>query len=153
LLRVRINTRILDTACIFKKKNFFSLFAKVLTYLCLSLHSCFSFFFASCNISTCDPCVISIPLLFHISPIFFLSCHCFYSHVFWKNSLTLENYIIKYETRKKNQSVTRKRITYYRGHPKVNVFFYSLIFTLNHRRPKMSKFDTSDKKIIETIFF
>jgi hypothetical protein len=42
---------------------------------------------------------------------------------------------------------------YYRGHPKVNVFFYSLIFTLNHRRPKMSKFDTSDKKIIETIFF
>jgi hypothetical protein len=32
-------------------------------------------------------------------------------------------------------------------------FFYSLIFTLNHRRPKMSKFDTSDKKIIETIFF
>jgi hypothetical protein len=31
-------------------------------------------------------------------------------------------------------------------------FFYSLIFTLNHRRPKMSKFDTSDKKIIETIF-
>jgi hypothetical protein len=43
--------------------------------------------------------------------------------------------------------------TYYRGHPKVNVFFYSLIFTLNHRRPKMSKFDNSDKKIIETIFF
>jgi hypothetical protein len=42
---------------------------------------------------------------------------------------------------------------YYRGHPKVNVFFYSLIFTLNHRRPKMSKFDASDKKIIETIFF
>jgi hypothetical protein len=42
---------------------------------------------------------------------------------------------------------------YYRGHPKVNVFFYSLIFTLNHRRPKMSKFDTSDKKFIETIFF
>jgi hypothetical protein len=42
---------------------------------------------------------------------------------------------------------------YYRGHPKVNDFFYSLIFTLNHRRPKMSKFDTSDKKIIETIFF
>jgi hypothetical protein len=42
---------------------------------------------------------------------------------------------------------------YYRGHPKVNVFFFnSLIFTLNHRRPKMSKFDTSDKKIIETIF-
>jgi hypothetical protein len=32
-------------------------------------------------------------------------------------------------------------------------FFYSLIFTLNHRRPKMSKFDTSDKKFIETIFF
>jgi hypothetical protein len=32
-------------------------------------------------------------------------------------------------------------------------FFYSLIFTLNHRSPKMSKFDTSDKKIIETIFF
>jgi hypothetical protein len=28
----------------------------------------------------------------------------------------------------------------------------SLIFTLNHRRPKMSKFDTSDKKIIKTIF-
>jgi hypothetical protein len=42
---------------------------------------------------------------------------------------------------------------YYRGHPKVNDFFYSLIFTLNHRRPKMSKFDTSDKKFIETIFF
>jgi hypothetical protein len=42
--------------------------------------------------------------------------------------------------------------TYYRGHPKVNDFFYSLIFTLNHRRPKMSKFDTSDKKFIETIF-
>jgi hypothetical protein len=43
---------------------------------------------------------------------------------------------------------------YYRGHPKVNVFFfYCLIFTLNHRRPKMSKFDTSDKKFIETIFF
>jgi hypothetical protein len=42
---------------------------------------------------------------------------------------------------------------YYRGHPKVNFFFYSLIFTLNHRRPKMSKFDTSDKKFIETIFF
>jgi hypothetical protein len=42
---------------------------------------------------------------------------------------------------------------YYRGHPKVNVFFYRLIFTLNHRRPKMSKFDTSDKKFIETIFF
>jgi hypothetical protein len=42
---------------------------------------------------------------------------------------------------------------YYRGHPKVNVFFYSLIFTLNHRRPKMSKFDISVKKIIETIFF
>jgi hypothetical protein len=41
---------------------------------------------------------------------------------------------------------------YHRGHPKVNVFFYSLIFTLNHRRPKMSKFDTSDKKFIETIF-
>jgi hypothetical protein len=40
---------------------------------------------------------------------------------------------------------------YYRGHPKVNVFFYSLIFTLNHRRPKMSKFDTSDKKFIQTI--
>jgi dsRNA-specific ribonuclease len=34
----------------------------------------------------------------------------------------------------------------------VNVFFYTLIFTLNHRRPKMSKFDTSDKKFIETIF-
>jgi hypothetical protein len=32
-------------------------------------------------------------------------------------------------------------------------FFNSLIFTLNHRRPKMSKFDTSVKKIIETIFF
>jgi hypothetical protein len=32
-------------------------------------------------------------------------------------------------------------------------FFNSLIFTLNHRRPKMSKFDTSDKKFIETIFF
>jgi hypothetical protein len=43
-------------------------------------------------------------------------------------------------------------LMYYRGHPKVNVFFYSLIFTLNHRRSKMSKFDTSDKKIIETIF-
>jgi hypothetical protein len=42
---------------------------------------------------------------------------------------------------------------YYRGHPKVNVFFYSLIFTLNYRRPKMSKFDTNDKKFIETIFF
>jgi hypothetical protein len=42
---------------------------------------------------------------------------------------------------------------YYRGNPKVNVFFYSLIFTLNHKRPKMSKFDTSDKKFIETIFF
>jgi hypothetical protein len=35
---------------------------------------------------------------------------------------------------------------------KVNFFFYSLIFTF-HRRPKMSKFDTSDKKFIETIFF
>jgi hypothetical protein len=46
-----------------------------------------------------------------------------------------------------------KKNRYYRGHPKVNVFFYSLIFTLNHRRPKMSRFDTSDKKIIETIFF
>jgi hypothetical protein len=42
---------------------------------------------------------------------------------------------------------------YYRGHPKVNGFFNSFIFTLNHRRPKMSKFDTSVKKIIETIFF
>jgi hypothetical protein len=42
---------------------------------------------------------------------------------------------------------------YYRGHPKVNFFFYSLIFTLNHRRPKMSKFDISDKKIMKTIFF
>jgi hypothetical protein len=31
-------------------------------------------------------------------------------------------------------------------------FFYSLIFTLNHRRPKMSQFDTSVKKIIESIF-
>jgi hypothetical protein len=41
---------------------------------------------------------------------------------------------------------------YYRGHPKVNVFFYTLIFTLNHSRPKMSKFDTSVKKIIETFF-
>jgi AraC-like DNA-binding protein len=35
----------------------------------------------------------------------------------------------------------------------VNFFFNSLIFTLNHRRPKMSKFDTSDKKIMRTIFF
>jgi hypothetical protein len=32
-------------------------------------------------------------------------------------------------------------------------FFYTLIFTLNHSRPKMSKFDTSVKKIIETFFF
>jgi hypothetical protein len=38
------------------------------------------------------------------------------------------------------------RVMYYRGHPKVNGFFNSLIFTLNHRRPKMSKFDTSVKK-------
>jgi hypothetical protein len=35
---------------------------------------------------------------------------------------------------------------------KSEFFFYSLIFTLNHRRPKMSKFDTSNKKFIETIF-
>jgi hypothetical protein len=27
---------------------------------------------------------------------------------------------------------------YYRCYPKVNVSFYNLIFTLNHRRPKMS---------------
>jgi hypothetical protein len=32
-------------------------------------------------------------------------------------------------------------------------FFYSLIFTLNHGRPKMLKFDISVKKNIETIFF
>jgi hypothetical protein len=31
-------------------------------------------------------------------------------------------------------------------------FIVSLIFTLNHRCPKMSKFATSVKKIIETIF-
>jgi hypothetical protein len=36
-------------------------------------------------------------------------------------------------------------------HP-VELFFNSLIFTLNHRRPKMSQFDTSVKKIIEGIF-
>jgi hypothetical protein len=41
---------------------------------------------------------------------------------------------------------------YYRGHPKVNVFFNSLIFTLNHRRPKMSKFDTSVKKLLQLFF-
>jgi hypothetical protein len=46
-----------------------------------------------------------------------------------------------------------KKNEYYRGHPKVNGFFNSLIFTLNHRRPKMSKFDNSVKKIIENIFF
>jgi hypothetical protein len=29
------------------------------------------------------------------------------------------------------------------------LFFYSLIFTVNHRRPKMSKFDTSDKNLLK----
>jgi hypothetical protein len=42
---------------------------------------------------------------------------------------------------------------YNRGHPKVNVFFIGLIFTLNHRRPKMSQFYISVKKMIESIFF
>jgi hypothetical protein len=41
---------------------------------------------------------------------------------------------------------------YYRGHSKVNGFFYSLIFTLNHRRPKMLKFDISVKKILKLFF-
>jgi hypothetical protein len=33
---------------------------------------------------------------------------------------------------------------YNRGHPKVNVFFNSVIFTLNHRRPKMSQLSQFD---------
>jgi hypothetical protein len=43
-------------------------------------------------------------------------------------------------------------IEYYRGHPKVNVLFNSLIFTLNQRRPKTSKFDTSEKKLLKLFF-
>jgi hypothetical protein len=52
-----------------------------------------------------------------------------------------------------DRSVFSYICTYYRGHPKVNVFFFnSLIFTLNHWRPKMSKFDTSVKKLLKLFF-